>query len=103
MEIQVVRPKQYADMMRDYHLLADGEEVAVIKRGTTQTVTLPDGCKTLMAVIDWCGSPEFAVSDVRSGKIVVKNSFSSNIFKSMLTPLYYITLGKEKYLTIESV
>lgn len=43
MEIEVVRPKQFADIFRDYHLLVDGKEAAVIKRGATQTITLPEG------------------------------------------------------------
>lgn len=102
MEIEVTRPKQYADMARDYHLLVDGKEVAVIKRGITQTVILPEGSKTLTAVIDWCSSPDFDVSEIRSGKIVVKNSFGSNFFKSIFMPLYYISLGKQKYLEIEN-
>ena len=52
MEIEVTRPKQSSDSARDYHLLADGKEVAAIKCGTTQTVTLPKGSKKLKAVID---------------------------------------------------
>ena len=102
MEIEVTRPKQFADMARDYHLLVDGKEIAVIRRGTTQTIALPEGSKTLKAVIDWCSSPDFQVSDIRSGKVVVKNSFASNFFKSIFLPLYYISLGKERYLKIET-
>lgn len=102
MELEVTRPKQYSDMARDYHLLVDGKEIAVIKRGVTQTITLPEGSKTLKAVIDWCSSPDFNVSDIRSGRIVVKNSFSSNFLKFIFLPLYYISFGKEKYLKIES-
>lgn len=102
MKIEVTRPKQFADMARDYHLLVDGEEIAVIKRGVTQTVTLPEGSKTLKAVIDWCSSPDFQVSDIRSGQIVVKNSFASNFFKALFLPLYYISLGKNRYLRIET-
>lgn len=101
MKVEVTRPKQFADMVRDYHLLADGKEVAVLKRGTTQIVTLPDGSKTLKAVIDWCSSPELQVGDIRSGKIVVKNSFASNFFKFVFLSLYYISFGKKRYLKIE--
>ncbi|MCT6699973.1 hypothetical protein [Rheinheimera sp. 4Y26] len=102
MEIEVTRPKQFADMARDYHLLVDGKEIAVIKRGTTQTITLPEGSKTLKGVIDWCSSPEFNVCDIRSGRIVLKNSFGSNFFKFIFLPLYYISLGKNRYLKIET-
>jgi len=89
-------------MARDYYLLVDGKEVAVIKRGATQKITVPESSKTLKAVVDWCSSPEFDVSDIRSGKIVVKNSFGSNFFKSLFLPLYFISLGKERYLKIET-
>lgn len=101
MEIEVTRPKQFADMARDYRLLVDGHEIAAIKRGTTQKITLPEGSKTLTAVIDWCSSPELSVSDIHSGKIVVKNSFSSNFFKGLFLSFYYITFGKDRYLKIE--
>ena len=102
MKIEVKRPKQFADMARDYHLLVDGKEIAVIKRGTTQVITLPDGSETLKAVIDWCSSPEFRVGDIHSGKIVVKNSFASNFFKFVFLPFYCISFGKKRYLKIES-
>jgi len=102
MEIEVTRPKQFADMARDYHLLVDGKAVAIIKRGTTQKITLPEGSKTMKAVVDWCSSAEFNVSDIRSGKVVVRNAFSSNFFKSVFLPLYYISVGKDRYLKIES-
>tara|TARA_B100001059_G_C17779253_1_gene553132 strand:- start:122 stop:379 length:258 start_codon:yes stop_codon:yes gene_type:complete len=82
-------------------LLVDGKEAAAIKRGTTETITLPEGIKTLKALVDWCSSPDFDVSDIRSGKIVVKNLFSSNFFKSLFLPLYYITFSKGRYLRVE--
>ena len=102
MDIEVTRPKQFADLTRDYRLLADGQEVALIQRGTTHKVSLPAGTKTLTAYIDWCYSPEFAVSDIQDGRIVVKNAFASNPLKALLLPLYYVSFGKHKYLKIHS-
>ena len=102
MEIEVTRPKKFADLTRSYRLLADGKEVALIERGTTQKVTLPADCKTLTAYIDWCFSPEFSVSDIQDGRIVVKNAFASNPLKALVLPLYYVSFGKHKYLNIES-
>ena len=102
MEIEVTRPKQFADLTRSYRLLADGKEVALIERGSTQKVTLPAHSKTLSAYIDWCYSPEFAVSDIQDGRIVVKNAFASNPLKALVLPLYYVSFGKHKYLNIES-
>jgi hypothetical protein len=102
MEIEVTRPKQFADLTRNYRLLADGKEVAVIERGTSQNITLPPDSKTLTAYIDWCYSPEFAVSDIHDGRIVVKNAFASNPLKALLLSLYFVLLGKHKYLKIQS-
>tara|TARA_Y100001956_G_scaffold68226_1_gene70649 strand:+ start:228 stop:536 length:309 start_codon:yes stop_codon:yes gene_type:complete len=102
MEIEVTRPKQFADLTRSYRLLADGKEVALIERGSTQKVTLPAHSKTLSAYIDWCYSPEFAVSDIQDSRIVVKNAFASNPLKALVLPLYYVSFGKHKYLNIES-
>ena len=102
MDIEVFRPKQFHDMARDYRLFADGEEIAVIKRGTSQTVALPKDAKVLQAKIDWCSSAEFNLSELSSNKITIKNSFANNIFKALFLPLYYISFGKNKYLTIEN-
>jgi|TARA_Y100000814_G_scaffold280685_1_gene244264 hypothetical protein len=102
MDIEVTRPKQFTDFTRSYRLLADGREVALIERGTTQKVTLPADSKILTAYIDWCYSPDFAVSDIQDSRIVVKNAFASNPLKALLLPLYYVTFGKHKYLKIES-
>lgn len=102
MIIEVYRPKQFHDMARDYKLFADGKEVGIIKRGVRQTISLPSGAKVLQAKIDWCTSPEFELSELQSNKITIKNSFASNFIKAIVLPLYYITYGRNRYLTIES-
>jgi hypothetical protein len=102
MEIQVFRPKQLSDMTRAYKLYADDKEVAIIQRGETTVVFIPEKTAMLQAKIDWCSSPMFPVSSITSGKITVKNSFSGNVFKSSLMPLYYVSFGRKKYLQIEN-
>jgi hypothetical protein len=102
MDIEVYRPKQFGDMTRHYKLLADGVEIGLLKRGETQTINIPDNTEALRATIDWCSSQEFLMSELRERKLTVKNSFSGNFFKSLLLSLYYITIGKNKYLKIES-
>jgi hypothetical protein len=102
MHIQVFRPKQFVDIVRDYKLFADGIEVAIIKRGASQTVVIHDSTQSLTARIDWCSSQSFPVSSITEKGLVIKNSFGSNVFKLVLLPLYYITFGKNRYLSIES-
>ena len=102
MELEVYRPKQFADKVRDYQLWIDDKKVANIKPNDTQVISLPKGCKKLKATIDWCSSPEFLVSDIKDGRVVVKNAFAGNFFKATLLPLYYISFGRKKCLAIES-
>lgn len=102
MEIEITRPKQYQDKIRDYHLIIDGEKVAKIKPNSTQTINIPDNAEYIQAKIDWCSSPKLYVKDLTSNKILVKNSFAGNFIKALFLPLYYITFGKGKYLTIEN-
>jgi len=100
MKFQVFRPKQFVDLLRDYKLYADDEEVAIIKRGSTQIVEIPDSTKNVQAKIDWCSSQDFSVNSITEKGIIIKNSFSGNILTLILLPLYYITFGKNKYLSI---
>lgn len=103
MEIEIIRPKQFADKMRDYHLWADDREIAVIKPNSTQTIQLPEGVKSLRATIDWCSSPEFGIDNFQGNKLVVKNSFAGGIVRALVLPLYYVTFGRDKYLKIENI
>lgn len=102
MDIEVYRPKQFQDRVRRYELFADDKKLIEIKAGSTQTVHIPESTKFLQARIDWCSSPKFYVSNIESNKITIKSTFGGNIFTALCYPLYYITLGKDKYLTIES-
>jgi len=102
MEIEVTRPKQYADKIRDYYLWADGKEVGKVKPNSVTTFTIPDDTLKIRATIDWCASQEFEVKNIKSNQLTISNTFGSNLLSALLLPLYYITLGKNKYLTIES-
>lgn len=102
MEIEIVRPKQFADKVRNYRLWADEHEVALIKPNSSQIVRLPEGTQTLRATIDWCSSPDFSVADIHGNKLVVQNGFASNILAALTLPLYYITFGRGKYLAIRN-
>ena len=102
MDIEVFRPKQFYDLARNYKLLADDKEIATIKRGITQTVSLPENVQFLQAKIDWCSSPKIHINELNSSKVIIENSFASNFVKALLLPLYYITFGKNKYLSIKN-
>lgn len=102
MEIEIIRPKQYQDKIRDYHLEVDGKKLIEVKPNSKFTLTIPDDAEYIQAKIDWCSSPKFYIKDIKSNKVTIKNTFSGNFLKAIFSPLYYITIGKNKYLTIES-
>ncbi len=102
MDIEVFRPKQFFDMTRNYKLFADGKEVATIKRGSTQIVSLPENTTSLHAQIDWCSSLSINVSELDTPQITIMNSFSGNVWKALFLPSYYMSVGKGNYLSIRS-
>lgn len=106
MEIEITRPKQIRDRIRDYHLVVDGKKLVKIKPNSTTSVQLPEGTEFIQAKIDWCSSPLFNVKDIKGNRVVIKNSMGGgirgSILKTLFMPLYYVTFGKGKYLTIES-
>ncbi|WP_144395628.1 hypothetical protein [Pleionea sediminis] len=102
MEIEITRPKQYQDKIRDYYLWADDKEIGKVKPNSIAIYSIPDNAQNIRFTIDWCSSPEFAVKDIQSNKLTVFNSFGSNWISALFLQLYYITLGKNKYLTVKS-
>ncbi len=101
MEIEVTRPKQFTDKIRDYQLIVDGNSVAKIKSDSKVIISIPDNAEYLQAKIDWCTSPKFYIKEIKSNQVLVKNSFSGKL--TMIFALYYITFGRSKYLTINSI
>ena len=102
MEIEINRPKQHQDKIRDYHLIVDGNKLTKIKPNSKAVVTIPDDAEYIQAKIDWCSSPKFYVRDIKSNQVLIKNTFGGNTLTALFISLYYITFGKGKYLTIES-
>ena len=102
MDFEIIRPKQYQDKIRNYHLFVDGKKVSEIKPASSQIISIPDHSTYIQVKIDWCSSPKFDVSSAKSNKLVIKNSMGGSLLKSLILPLYYITFGKNKYLTIEN-
>lgn len=102
MDIEIIRPKQYQDKIRNYHLIIDGKPLSKLKPNSTLKISIPDDAEYIQAKIDWCTSPRFYIKDIKSNKLIVKNRLGGNFIKALFMPIYYITFGKNKYLAIES-
>lgn len=131
--LKIERPSQFNNSMRDYTILVDGTPAGSIKDGETREISLSPGSHTVAAKIDWCSSPEVAINLVQgqvaalkvggfkysnwlmplAGGIiglhfVLKIFFQLEylivlVFPAFLFLVYYLTLGRKKFLSLEVV
>jgi len=96
MEITVFRPRQFRDCLRDYHLIAEGKKIAVIKPNSVTKVTLPQETKYIQGKIDWCVSSRFPVEHIVANRIVIKNGIKGvglgALFRSLFRPSQVIVI-----------
>src|SRR5262249_2606798 len=55
-KLVITRPRQYADMLRQYRLVVDSDLAYTIGRGQSVDISLPPGRHRLIAAIDWARS-----------------------------------------------
>jgi hypothetical protein len=95
--LAVSRPRQYADMLRDYRIILDGREVGTVSRGAELRLDLPIGEHEVVARIDWARSNFFKVM-IREGELT-ELEVGSNIYGwRFLAIIYFITVGYSRYL-----
>lgn len=85
---------RWQDLMRDYSVLVDGNEVAKLENGAETTITLEPGSHRVRIDIDWCHSPELQVSLAPGETVHLECGPNANPF--LVIP--YITLWKDRYL-----
>ncbi len=128
--IKIRRSSEYINKMRAIKILVDGKEIGSIADGETKEFKTAEGQHKIEAKIDWCGSPElsFNIKDTEIKYLTVggyKNStliisaalilsvihfvlffgFNINYTAFLFAPLllmmlYYVTLGRKKYLSL---
>ena len=131
--IRLKRTSEYNNRMRDYKIFIDGQQVGTIANGETKDFPTTVGQHMVTAKVDWCSSPELSIElkenqtsslkvggfkygqklmPIGLGLIVLHYilskfaDFEYTIF--LVAPLflllvYYLTIGRKKYLTIEEV
>ena len=55
-KLVIIRPRQFADMLRFYDIVVDGERAASIRPGQKFELELAPGCHEISARLDWFGS-----------------------------------------------
>lgn len=128
--ITIERTNEFLNKMRDFKIFIDGSQVGTIANGETKDFPINGGPHYLTAKIDWCSSPDIAISlgDAETKKFKVGGFKTANwlIFLGLgilvlhlllseitqfnytvllLVPIflllvYYLTLARKKYLTL---
>jgi hypothetical protein len=94
--IKIVRPSQYADMLRSYQIMLNGEKAGSIARNDVLEIAAPAGKATIAARIDWGRSQPLTI-DTKPGETVeveVRNRWGSAL------GIWAITFGRNSYLTL---
>jgi hypothetical protein len=93
----VTRPRQFADLMRRYRIVVDGEEVGRLKPGGELRVDLPEGQYRMVARIDWAQSNDLSVG-IRKGEVTEIEVGANAHGWRLLLVTYFITVGHQQYL-----
>ena len=128
--ICIERNSELMNRARKFKVVIDNKEVGSIKNGDVLKFNVGPGSHALKASIDWCSSPEinvdiadgetkyYRVGGFRHGQVfmilfatvllvhlAIKYTLHFNytillVLPLALIPFYYISLGRNKYLTL---
>ena len=97
--IVLARASAYADRVRAYKVMLDGQQVGEIRNGETKSFPVPAGAHALHLKIDWTTSQPVTF-DVAPGDTIrfacspKGNALSAMVF-ALLTPKKYLKLERE--------
>ena len=98
-EIHIYRQPAYADSLRAYTVLLDGEAVGAVLAGATCTVIAPEGKHIVKLTIDWCESNPITVEALPG--FPQRLTVSSSLRGSRLAlGLWYIAFARKSYLSL---
>lgn len=127
----IKRSSEYVNALRKINIYIDGEKAGNVANGEEKTFYIPTGKHIVMAKIDWCSSKEISfyafdndmvqmklsgfknskpfflivgllmVSQALLGIILKRHFFEPYLALIGVYMLYYITIGRKRYLTLE--
>ena len=131
--IKLYRTNEYNNRIRDYKIYVNKELIGTISNGESKEFNIKPGTQEIYAKIDWCYSPtlkielnenetiNLKVGGFKNGKWIMPLSFTLIlihftlsylfefdyllylIFPIFFLMIYYITLGRKNYLTLNKI
>ncbi|MFW5893797.1 MAG: hypothetical protein ACOCUY_01520, partial [Verrucomicrobiota bacterium] len=102
MQLKLRRKKQFADFIRKYEVYVDGRRIGEIGCNENKEFEIPDGRHHVHLKIDWCSSNTiFLKGNQETVRLTCWNTFWGWRMLTLFAPIYYITLGRQKYLTLK--
>ncbi|WP_035058003.1 hypothetical protein [Andreprevotia chitinilytica] len=101
--LRLSRDQSWADWLRAYQIVFNGEIVGTIRHGETQDVVLPAGAGSLRMKIDWASSNTIELPDEANGSVVACRCGSSLQGWRLLLSVWYITFGYRNYLWLRQI
>lgn len=90
------RSSEFSNRIRSYQIYLDNQKIGEINDGDAMEFEIAPGKHQLKAKIDWCSSKtiEFAAAEGQTLRFRISGT-------NPILGLYYITIGFNRYLTLE--
>jgi len=84
MKITIIRNKGYYGRMRTAKIMADGNEIGLIKSGETINIKIPEQANNLYIKMDWARSEPYSIDKLEEGQTIYINAqFTFNPLRSL--------------------
>lgn len=84
MKITIIRNKGYYGRMRTAKIIADGNEIGLIKSGETVNLKIPEQANNLYIKMDWARSKPYPINELNDGQTIYINArFSFNPLRNL--------------------
>lgn len=100
--IQISRDSGYADRLRNYTIVLDGQKIGKLGDGETSRLAVTPGQHELAVRIDWCGSNSLRFT-VRDGETATFRVSSNLRGRRVFAGLWYVAFARDSYLKLVQV
>lgn len=98
--ITLSRGSGYADRLRDYRVILDGQEIGRLGNGESKSFPVASGQHQLAVKIDWCSSNELTFSVSPDGRLTFQCDSKLRGLR-LLGAVYYVLFARKSYLRLK--